>query len=148
MNIKGINTVICSILFVIAGALIIGFDKDNRASPSIFPGNMTTYANTQTPYIPQIGLPLDIQLDLNKRAFHDTVYVEKTDTVYKTKYKTKVRKVAAPEDVEKTDTLFVPVFYLTTPLEHEVESTELRIINDVHISNVSETNQTDSLRNE
>lgn len=145
--IKGINTIICSILFLIAGVLAIGFNND-RASPDIFPGNATAYASTYPHSFQQSGIPLDLQLDLHRRTKVDTVYIDtsRVDTVYKCKYK--IRKVVVPERVEKIDTLLVPIFYLATPLEHEVESTELRIINDVHISNMSETNQTDSLSNE
>ena len=141
---KQINTFICSVLFVIAGALSIGFTND-RDGPAIFPGNATMHANTTPGTLQNGGLPLDLQLDLNKRAQVDTVYRDTghVDTVYK--YKIKIRKVVVPKVVEKYDTLSVPIFYIATPLEHEVESTEIRVINNVHINNLPETNQTDSI---
>ena len=143
MNIKGINTVICSILFVIAGILSIGFNND-RASPNLFPGHASAYANELiVPNFTKPGLPLDLQLDLNKRTTVDTVFVAKTDTVYKTKYKTKIQKAAEPDVVETHDTLFVPIFYITTPLEYEVESTEIRVIDKVQIDSLLRTKQTD-----
>lgn len=144
---KQIVTIISCILFVAAGALTIGFTND-RASPSLFPGNGTMYAG-QLPNTKILSndLPLDIQLDLNKRAKKDTVYIDtgRVDTVYK--YKTKIRKVVVPNEVEH-DTLCVPVFYIATPLEHEVKSTEIRVIDDVHIDSLLQTNQTDLISND
>lgn len=144
---KQINTFICSVLFVIAGALSIGFTND-RDGPTIFPGNATMHANTIPGTLQNGGLPLDLQLDLNKRAQVDTVYRDtgRVDTIYK--YKTKIRKVMVPEVVEKHDTLSVPVFYIATPLEHEVESTEIRVIDNVQINSSLQTNQTDPISND
>lgn len=145
---KQITTILSCMLFVIAGALSIGFTK-TKTTPSLFPGNATAYASSEfnPAILPKFELPLDLQLDLNKGAKIDTVFVTKTDTVYetKTKYITKSRKAVAPEMKEKIDTLYMPIFYLATPLEHEIESTEIRIIDDVHIINLSETNQIDSI---
>lgn len=136
---KQLTTVICCALFVLAGILAIGME--DRASPTeltFFPGNMTGYAQQS----PNIGLPLDLQLDLVKRAQVDTVYIDtsRVDTVYK--YKTKIRKVAVPEVVEIHDTLSVPVFYLATPLEHKVESIEIRVVDEVQIDSSSTNNHT------
>lgn len=118
--------------------------QNNKASPTLFPGNATAYAE-----VPHWGLPLDVQLDLIKRANPDTVFIDtsRIDTVVQVKYKTKIRKVTVPEVVEIHDTLSVPVFYIATPLEHEVESTEIRVIDDVQIDSLLQTNQTDSVMN-
>lgn len=113
--------------------------KNNKNGPTLFIGNMETYAKPRS-FFPQEGLPLDVQLDLRKRAKPDTVYIDtgRVDTVYKTKYKTKIRKVVVPEVVEKHDTLSVPVFYIATPLEHKVESTEIIVVDDVHVTDSTE----------
>jgi len=143
---KQITTILSCMLFVVAGAMSIGFSKDKEL-PSLFPGNTNTYASSQFNYVPLQGLelPLDLQLDLNKRARRDTIYVHDTDTVWRTKYVTKkVLTEAAPAAVER-DTLFVPIFYIATPLEYEVESTEIRVVDDVSIIELSEINQTDSI---
>lgn len=100
------------------------------------PGAMQVYAKPQPFSLNELNLPLDVQLDLDKRTKHDTIYIDRVDTVYKTK----TRKVMVPTVVEKTDTLYVPIFYLTTPLEHKAESTEIVIVEDVHQNNSTETN--------
>lgn len=147
---KQITTILCCTLFLLSGILIIRHTKD-RDGPSLFPGNMSAYATPQLvmPSFPLNKLPLDLQLDLNKRAIPDTVFVNDTifinDTIFKIKYKTKIQKVVEPKVVEKQDTLLVPVFYIATPLEHEVESTEIRVIDNVQVNCQSETNQTDSI---
>ena len=140
---KQLYTILCCCLFVLAGAMAIGMQ--DRASPTgltLFPGNMQAIAQQQAfPIYPTVsGLPLDVQLDLEKRARVDTVYIDsiRVDTVYQTK----IRKVAVPEVVEIHDTLSVPVFYIATPLEHKVESTEIIVIDDVHINDSTETNHT------
>lgn len=139
---KKFSTILCSLLFVIAGALVIGM-KDNRASPTLFPGNMQMYASK--PYqFPFEGLPLDVQLDLSKRTKTDTVYIDTGRVVTIYKVKTKIRKVAVPEVVEKHDTLLVPTFYIATPLEHKVESTEIVVVDDVHVIDSTENNHTDT----
>lgn len=142
---KQITTIMCCFLFLCSGILVIGHTKD-RDGPSLFPGNATAYATPQLkmPSFPVNNLPLDLQLDLNKGAKTDTVFVK--DTVYQVKYKTKkVYQAAVPDTVEVYDTLCVPIFYITKPLEHEIESTEIRVINDVHIDCQSGTNQIDSI---
>lgn len=138
---KQLGTIICSICFVIAGAMVIGMKQNTNTI--VLPGAMPTYAKPQPFSINELDLPLDLQLDLDKRTKRDTVYITNTDTVYE--YKTKIRKVAVPKVVEVHDTLSVPVFYIATPLEHEVESTEIRVVDDVHIDSSLQTIQTDSI---
>lgn len=139
---KQIHTILCCCLFVLAGAMAIGMqDRTSPTGVALFPGNAQAFAQQTFPVYPTVhGLPLDVQLDLEKRTRVDTVYRDsvRVDTVYKTK----IRKVAVPEVVEIHDTLSVPVFYIATPLEHKVESTEIIIIDDVHICDSTETNHT------
>lgn len=145
---KQVTTIICSLLFVIAGAMIINFKPTPQ--PYIFPGSMTAYAQPKIFNPDEIKLPLDVQLGLNKRTTtettapikRDTVYLHDTVSVTKTKFITKRQKVAVPEVVEVHDTLCVPVFFLATPLEYEVESTEIIPITEVQSYERSETNQT------
>jgi len=139
---KQLSTIICSLLFVIAGAMVIGM-KSKPISPTL-PGAMPAYARPQPFSLNEFDLPLDVQLDLNKRTKTDTIYIDtsRVDTVYETKYKTKVRKVTVPEVVKETDTLYVPVFYLATPLEQKVESTEIMVIQGVQPDSCTETNHT------
>ena len=136
---KQLSTIICSLLFVIAGAITIGMKS--KSTP-ILPGAMPAYAKPQPFSLNELNLPLDVQLDLNKRTKTDTIYVDtsRVDTVYK--YKTKIRKVAVPEVVKETDTLYVPVFYLATPLEEKVESTEIIVVQGVQPDSCAETNHT------
>ena len=143
---KQLGTIICSICFVIAGALVIGMKPG--ASTIALPGAMTTYAKPQPFSINELDLPLDIQLDLDKRTKHDTVYIDnsRVDTVYR--YKTKIQKVAVPEVVEVHDTLSVPVFYLATPLEFEAGSTEIIIYDNAQIVDSTEINHAGSTEGE
>lgn len=139
---KQVHTILCCCLFVLAGAMAIGMqDRTSPTGVALFPGNMQAIAQQTFPVYPTVkGLPLDVQLDLEKRTRVDTVYRDsvRVDTVYKTK----IRKVAVPEVVEIHDTLSVPVFYIATPLEHKVESTEIVVIDDVHVCDSTETNHT------
>lgn len=142
---KQVTTIICSLLFVIAGAMIINFKP--TPTPCIFPGNMTAYAQPKIFNPDDLKPSLDVQLGLDERTLtvpqlRDTIYVRDTVPVIKTKYITKQQKVAVPEVVEVHDTLCVPVFFLATPLEYEVESTEIIPINEVQGCGCSETNQT------
>ena len=136
---KQLSTVLASLAFVVAGAMIIGMKTQ---SSSVLPSAVPMYANPQPFSLNELGkLPLDVQLDLTRSTItKDTVYIDtsRVDTVYKTK----IRKVVVPEVVEKTDTLLVPVFYIATPLEYKVESTEIIVIDDVHVIDSTETNHT------
>lgn len=140
---KQLSTIVASLAFVIAGAMIIGIKTSN---PVILP-SATVYANPQPFSLNELGkLPLDVQLDLAKRTSKDTVYIDtsRVDTVYKTK----IRKVVVPEVVEKHDTLCVPIFYIAKPLEHKIESTEIIIVDDVHVIDSTETNHIGELSEE
>lgn len=123
--------------------MIIGMKNQPNSLP--LPGTMQMYANPQPFPLNELNLPLDVQLDLNKRTKTDTIYVDtsRVDTVYKTKFKTKIRKVPVPQVVEKTDTLYVPVFYLATPLEHKAESKEIIVVEDVQFDDNTEINHAD-----
>ena len=115
----------------------------NKFTPTL-PGAMPAYARPQPFSLNELNLPLDVQLDLDKRTKTDTIYIDtsRVDTVYETKFKTKIRKVAVPEVVKETDTLYVPVFYLATPLEDKVESTEIIVVQGVQPDSCAETNHT------
>lgn len=58
---------------------------------------------------PVLGkLPLDLQLDLEKRQKTDTIYLP-GDTVYKTKTITNTKYVKVPQRKRTTDTVYVPM---------------------------------------
>lgn len=120
---KNLSTILCCICFAIAGMAIIGIK--NRHGPVIVAEPISTYPMSINP----TQLPLDLQLDLKKNEVHDTVYITKCDTVKITK----TRKVVVPEVVEIHDTLLVPSFYIATPLEHKVPSTQIIVVDDVHV---------------
>lgn len=137
---KQFATILCSLAFVIAGAMIIGI-KQQPSSISVFPGTMSTYAQPKLFNPDQLKLPLTPQLTLDERttvvppkAPKDTVYLRDTVTIIKR------RKVTVPEVVEVHDTLCVPVFFVATPLEYEVESTEIIPIDEVQGCGCPETN--------
>jgi len=139
---KQFATILCSLAFVIAGAMIIGI-KPQSSSVDVFPGTMPMYAQPKLFNPDQLKLPLTPQPTLDERTTvvspkepKDTVYLRDTVTIIKR------RKVAVPKVVEVHDTLCVPVFFLATPLEHEVESTEIIPINEVQDCRCPETNQT------
>lgn len=141
---KQFTTIICSVMFVIAGALIIGI-KD-KPTPTIFLGNMETYAQPKLFNPDQLKMPLTPQITLDERTdmavSHkvDTLYLRDTVTVTKVKpkYVTKQKTVFVPEIVEVHDTVCVPIFFLATPLEYDVKSTELITIDEVQGSGYSE----------
>lgn len=115
--------------------------RNDKPTSLPLPGAMQMYAKPQPFSLNELNLPLDVQLDLDKRTKHDTVYLDRIDTVYKTK----IRKVSVPEVVEKTDTLYVPIFYLATPMEHKAESTEIIVVEGAHLDENAETNHADSI---
>lgn len=121
---KNLSTVLCCVCFAIAGMAIIGIK--NRNGPVIVAEPRSAYPLRINP----AQLPLDLQLDLGKNK-SDTVYITKSDTVTITK--TKIRKVPVPKVVEVHDTLLVPRFYIATPVEKKVPSTEIIIVDDVHV---------------
>lgn len=90
-----INLLITCVLFVVVGA-IIGFNNKPAVTASSPPSTLV---------LSKSELPVDLQLDLQKDKeerpnFEITVSKEKPDTVYryKTKYKTKIRKVGVPKE--------------------------------------------------
>lgn len=75
------------------------------------PGHQTALASPTIQY-PLLGkLPLDLQLDLEKRQKTDTVHI--TDTVTKTVTNTKYVKV--PQRKHTTDTLYQPMLIPEPP---------------------------------
>ena len=137
---KQFATILCSLAFVIAGAMIIGI-KQQPLSISVFPSTMSTYAQPKLFNPDQLKLPLTPQLTLDERTTvvppktpKDTVYLRDTVTIIKR------HKVTVPEVVEVHDPLCVPVFFVATPLEYEVESTEIIPIDEVQGCECPETN--------
>lgn len=146
---KQLTTILCSLAFVVAGAMTIGLKPS--VEPCIFPGNMTTYAQPKLFNPDLLKLPLTPQLTLDERTLEtrtDTVRMRDTVYVDKPKYIYKQQKVVVPEVVEKHDTLCVPIFFIATPLEYEVESTELITIDEVQDCGCSETNHTSTVQDE
>lgn len=88
---KKLTTFLCSLAFLLAG---IQMSKHTESPPDSY---NTVSAAT-------LKLPLDVQLDLNKRLT-DTIRVEIHDTVQVTN--TKYVRVSSPENT--TDTLYLPM---------------------------------------
>jgi len=134
---KQFVTILCSITFVISGAMIIGLQP--KSTSSIFPGNMTMYAQPKPfqPFTPDLlKAPLTPQPTLDERTLKtaspkiDTLYLRDTVFVDKLRFVTKRVEAPAPQVVEIHDTVCVPVFFLATPLEYEVESAEIVSLDD------------------
>ena len=77
----------------------------------------------------KLQIPKDLSLDLAKKNALDTVYLTKTDTVYKdTLYKqvttVKWRRAPAPEPIVKRDTIWETRYYLATQVGNKEGPTD------------------------
>lgn len=101
---KKFTTVLCSLVFMLSGVLM-AFQTDNELN--IGHGLNAGAEPVFIPIFDKSTMPLDLQFSLDKQiGKHDTVYINKTDTVEI--IKTKWRRVPAPEPIVqiKTDTLY------------------------------------------
>ena len=98
---KRMTTILCCFMFMCSGAFL-ALDKFE------VPGYKTALASPATQY-PLLGkLPLDLQLDLEKRQKPDTVYMR--DTVLKDTTVTKIKYVKVPQRKRTTtDTVVMPM---------------------------------------
>ena len=124
---------------MVAGIFINAAENNSRISD---------YKSASAATLPQINpemfsrvqLPLDLQLDQAKHnsSALDTVYITKTDTIEKQVPKVKWKRKTVPYPVVKTDTLYVPIYYLATQVGNKEGPTgecvsvyELQKVNEI-----------------
>lgn len=113
---KRITTFLCSLCFMAAG-IGLAIAKSNSATIQAAPV-------INLPPITTNDLPLDLQLDLQKRTDTVTVHVHDTVFIAKPKRKTtqaKKHKGTNPDTIPskvKQDTLYVPALYIVIPVEN------------------------------
>lgn len=121
---KRLSTILCSVAFMISGIMMAISATDKSSSTGYKTIAAATLPNYTLPTVP-VGNVMNLSDDLvrdiaKQKGVLDTVYVTKTDTIYKQVTKVKWRKAPAPPSVMEINVTAAPnrdtvtVYYLAT----------------------------------